>query len=62
MKEKIDDAWASRLGHRLDLKPPLQLIEETIVFVDLLLYPIKFVLLQLVHCENDHDKIDYRYK
>jgi len=56
-----DDAWTSRLC-RLDVKAPLHLIEKTIVFVDLLLYPIKFILLQMVHCENDRDKIDCHYE
>ena len=46
----------------LDVKAPLHLIEKTIVFVDLLLYPIKFLLLQMVHCENDRDKIDCHYE
>jgi hypothetical protein len=44
------------------VKAPLHLIEETIVFVDLPLYPIKFFLLQVVHCKDDRDKIDYRYQ
>jgi hypothetical protein len=26
------------------------------------LYPIKFFLLQVVHCKDDRDKIDYRYQ
>ena len=47
---------------RLDVKAPLHLIEETIIFVDLPLHPIKFFLLQVVHCENDRNKIDYRHK
>ena len=58
---KNDQACASR-SCRLDVKAPLHLIEKTIVFVDLLLYPIKFFLLQMVHCENDSDKVDCRYK
>jgi hypothetical protein len=58
---KNDDACAPRLC-RLDVKAPLHLIEETIVFVDLLLHPINFFLLQVVHCENDRDKIDYRHE
>jgi hypothetical protein len=44
------------------VKAPLHLIEEAIVFVDLPLHPIKFFLLQVVHCENDRNKIDYRHK
>jgi hypothetical protein len=41
---------------------PLHLIEETVVFVDLPLHPIKVFLLQVVHCENDRNKIDCRYE
>jgi hypothetical protein len=44
------------------VKAPLHLIEETIVFVDLPLHSINFFLLQVVHSENDRDKIDYRHK
>jgi len=50
---------ASRLC-RLDVKAPLHLIDKTIVFVDLTLYPIKLLLLQVIHCEDDRDKIDRR--
>ena len=47
---------------RMDVKAPLHLIDKTIVFVDLPLYPIKLLLLQVVHCEDDRDKIDCRYQ
>jgi hypothetical protein len=46
----------------MDVKAPLHLIDKTIVYVDLTLYPIKFLLLQVVHCEDDRDEIDYRYQ
>ena len=62
MKDKMTMRRLLELCRRLDFKLPLQLIEETIVFVDLLLYPINFFLLQLVYCENDRGKIDYRYE
>ncbi len=44
------------------MKASLHLIDKTIVYVDLTLYPIKLLLLQMVHCEDDRDKIDYRYQ
>ena len=47
---------------RMDVKAPLHLIDKTIVFVDLTLHPIKLLLLQVVHCEDDRDKIDCRYQ
>lgn len=47
---------------RMDVKASLHLIDKTIVYVDLTLYPIKLLLLQMVHCEDDRDKIDYRYQ
>ena len=47
---------------RMDVKAPLHLVDKTIVYVDLTLYPIKLLLLQVVHCEDDRDKIDYRYQ
>jgi hypothetical protein len=46
----------------MDVKAPLHLVDKTIVFVDLTLYPIKLLLLLVVHCEDDRDKIDYRYQ
>ena len=35
---------------------------QDVVFVDLTLHPIKLLLLQVVHCEDDRDKIDCRYQ
>lgn len=45
---------------RMDVKAPLHLIDKTIGYVDLTLYPIKLLLLQVVHCEDDRDEIDDR--
>ena len=56
------EKWACHTLCRKDVKAPLHLIDKTIVFVDLTLYPIKVLLLQVVHCEDDRDKIDYRYQ
>jgi hypothetical protein len=46
----------------MNVKAPLHLVDKTIVFVYLTLYPIKLLLLQMIHCEDDRDKIDYRYQ
>ena len=62
MLARSADRCLRRVLCRMDVKTPLHLIDKTIVFVDLPLYPIKLPLLQVVHCEDDRDKIDCCYE